>query len=116
MEFSVGTGEMGIGNTTPATAVGCALLQISAKGVTGQGTGISDDALAKKESVIDQALKINTPNQQNGLDVLHKVGGFEIGGMAGLMIGAAALQKPVIIDVLILQRQVATYWCRVNDE
>ncbi len=96
-----GVGEMGIGNTTPATAVGCALLQITATDVTGRGTGISVDALANKESVIDQALTTNAPDWENGLDVLHKLGGFEIGGMAGFMIGAAALRKPVIMDGLI---------------
>ncbi|MAF65983.1 MAG: nicotinate-nucleotide--dimethylbenzimidazole phosphoribosyltransferase [Planctomycetes bacterium] len=96
-----GLGEMGIANTTPATAVGCALMRITAKGVTGRGTGICVDAIAAKEAVIDRALKINEPDWEDGLDVLHKVGGFEIGGMAGFLIGAAALRKPVVIDGLI---------------
>ncbi len=96
-----GLGEMGIGNTTPATAVGCALLGIPAAGVTGRGTGISVEGVSKKEAVIDRALKLNAPESGDGLDVLRKVGGFEIGGMAGFLIGAAALRKPVIIDGLI---------------
>lgn len=96
-----GLGEMGIGNTTPATAVGCALLGITAEGVTGRGTGISVEGVGKKEAVIDKALTLNAPDAEDGLDVLQKVGGFEIGGMAGFLIGAAALRKPVIIDGLI---------------
>lgn len=96
-----GIGEMGIGNTTPATAVGCALLALCPKDMTGCGTGIVERALRRKREVIERALRMNRPNGEDGLDVLHKVGGFEIGGMAGLMLGAAAQRKPIILDGLI---------------
>lgn len=94
-------GEKGIGNTTAASAVVAALSGASVAEVTGRGTGIDDAGLARKIAVISQALDLHWPNPADGLDVLAKVGGFEIGGMAGLMLGAAARRVPVLVDGLI---------------
>ena len=96
-----GTGDMGIGNTTPSAAVVCAITGASPHEATGRGTGIDDAGLEHKMNVIQQALDMNAPDGEDGLDVLSKVGGFEIGGIAGLILSAAAQQKPVLIDGLI---------------
>lgn len=96
-----GVGEMGIGNTTPATAIGCAMLDLDPGDVTGKGTGIDDEVLSNKIEVIRTSLRVNQPRADDGLDVLQKVGGFEIGGMVGLMLAAAARHRPVILDGLI---------------
>jgi len=95
------TGEMGIGNTTPSTAIAAVLTGRSVAELTGRGTGIDDQRLRRKIEVIEKALAVNMPNAKDGLDVLAKVGGFEIGAIAGLIIGAAAKRKPVIVDGLI---------------
>jgi len=95
------TGEMGIGNTTPSTAIAAAFTGRKVAELTGRGTGIDDQRLQHKITVIEKALAINKPDAKDGLDVLAKVGGFEIGAIAGLIIGAAAQRKPVIIDGLI---------------
>lgn len=96
-----GTGEMGIANTTPSSAVLSAFTGLSAKEVTGRGTGIDDKALSHKITVIEDALKINRPNPKDPVDVLAKVGGAEIGGIAGLILGSAALCVPVVVDGFI---------------
>lgn len=96
-----GTGDMGIANTTPSSAIVAALTGRSALEVTGRGTGLDDQQLAIKIKVIDTALAVNLPDPKDGLDVLAKVGGFEIGGIAGVILGAAALRKPVVIDGFI---------------
>ncbi len=96
-----GTGDMGIGNTTPSAAIVAAVTGVPAEKVTGPGTGIDDKQLAHKIKVVDQALAINQPDPLSGLDVLSKIGGFEIGGIAGLILGAAAQHKPVLIDGFI---------------
>jgi len=96
-----GTGEMGIGNTTPSSAIVAALSGRPAAEVTGHGTGIDTDQFALKVSVIEKSLRINNPDPKDGLDVLAKVGGFEIGGIAGLILGAAAQKKPVVVDGFI---------------
>ncbi len=96
-----GTGDMGIANTTPSAAVASALTGIPPGQVTDRGTGIDDDQLAHKVAVVEQALAVNRPNPKDGLDVLAKVGGFEIGGIAGVVLGAAAARKPVVIDGFI---------------
>jgi nicotinate-nucleotide--dimethylbenzimidazole phosphoribosyltransferase len=95
------TGDMGIGNTTPSSAILAALSGRSAREVTGRGTGIDDDALENKIRVIEEALKINKPDAGDPVDVLAKVGGFEIGGIAGLILGAARHKTPVIVDGFI---------------
>jgi nicotinate-nucleotide--dimethylbenzimidazole phosphoribosyltransferase len=97
----VATGEMGIGNTTPASAITSAITNIPAKEVTGRGTGINDEALIFKIETIEKALNINKPNPQDGIDILSKVGGLEIGGLAGVILTAASRRVPVVIDGFI---------------
>ncbi len=96
-----GTGDMGIANTTPSSAIVAAMSGQSAAEVTGRGTGLDDSQLANKIRVIEAALALNRPDNQDGLDLLAKVGGFEIGGIAGVILGAAALRKPVVVDGFI---------------
>lgn len=97
----VGTGEMGIGNTTPSSAIIAAISGKAVRDVTHRGTGIDDDALALKIRVIEQGLAINKPDPTNPLDVLAKVGGLEIAAIAGLVLGCAANGIPVVIDGFI---------------
>jgi nicotinate-nucleotide--dimethylbenzimidazole phosphoribosyltransferase len=97
----VGTGDMGIGNTTASSAIFAALSGKSVEEVTGRGTGIDDKQLTHKIEVIKQALKVNNPNRLQPLQVLAKLGGYEIGGLAGVMLGAAANHIPVVIDGFI---------------
>ncbi len=96
-----GTGDMGIANTTPSTAVVASLAGLPVAGLTGRGTGIDDGQLAKKIAVVEKALAVNRPDPSDALDVLAKVGGFEIGGIAGVVLGAAARRKPVVVDGFI---------------
>ncbi|MGQ9570088.1 MAG: nicotinate-nucleotide--dimethylbenzimidazole phosphoribosyltransferase [Thermodesulfovibrionales bacterium] len=96
-----GTGDMGIGNTTPSSAIAAVLTCKPVAGVTGRGTGIGDEALKNKIRVIEDALSLNKPDPADPLDVLAKVGGAEIGGIAGLIIGAASNKVPVVIDGFI---------------
>ncbi|MFH1183550.1 MAG: nicotinate-nucleotide--dimethylbenzimidazole phosphoribosyltransferase [Chloroflexota bacterium] len=91
-------GDMGIGNTTPAAAIAAVLTGRSAEELAGRGTGIDDDGLQRKVSAIRRGLDVNRPDARDGLDILGKVGGFEIGGLAGMILGAAAHRKPVVID------------------
>lgn len=97
----LGTGDMGIGNTTPSAAIACALLNLPPEKIAGRGTGVDDDGLQRKISAIARGLAVNQPNADDGLDVLAKVGGFEIGGLAGVMIGAASKRAPVMVDGFI---------------
>ncbi len=97
----LGTGDMGIGNTTPSAAIAVALTGRPAAEVVGRGTGVDDAALARKITAVDQAIAINQPNPDDALEVLAKVGGFEIAGLAGAILGAAAAGKPVVIDGFI---------------
>ncbi len=97
----LGTGDMGIGNTTPSSAIIAAFSGIAVEKLTGRGTGIDDKALENKIKVIENALALHRPDPKDPLDVLSKVGGFEIGGLAGLVIGAAAAGIPVVCDGLI---------------
>lgn len=96
-----GTGDMGIGNTSPSSAIIATLCDRCVADVTGRGTGLDDEALSAKITILEQALILNRPDPQDGLDVLAKVGGFEIGAIAGLILGAAAQKKPVMIDGII---------------
>jgi nicotinate-nucleotide--dimethylbenzimidazole phosphoribosyltransferase len=96
-----GTGDMGIANTTPSTAIVAALTGVEVATVVGRGTGIDDAQLAHKVAVVERALAVNRPDPRDGLDVLAKVGGFEIGGIAGLVLGAAARRKPIVVDGFI---------------
>jgi nicotinate-nucleotide--dimethylbenzimidazole phosphoribosyltransferase len=96
-----GCGDMGIGNTTPSAAIAAAITGRPPAELTGRGTGIDDATLQHKVRVVQKALEVNRPDSSDGLDVLAKVGGFEIGGIAGLILGAASLRKPVVIDGFI---------------
>ena len=96
-----GTGDMGIGNTTPSAAIAALLTGTSVSRVTGRGTGIGDEALRNKIAVIEDAIRINRPDPSDPVDVLAKVGGAEIGGIAGLCLGAAARGIPVVVDGFI---------------
>jgi nicotinate-nucleotide--dimethylbenzimidazole phosphoribosyltransferase len=96
-----GTGEMGIANTTPSSAIAAVLTGRPVAELTGRGTGIHDDALRNKILVIEEAIARNRPDPNDPLDVLSKVGGAEIGGIAGLIIGAAANRIPVVVDGFI---------------
>jgi nicotinate-nucleotide--dimethylbenzimidazole phosphoribosyltransferase len=96
-----GTGDMGIANTTPSTAILAVLTGTPVPDITGRGTGIDDTMLAHKIAVVARAIQVNAPDATDPLDVLAKVGGFEIGGIAGLVLGAAALHKPVVVDGFI---------------
>ncbi len=97
----VGTGDMGIANTTPSAAIAAVFTGLPPGQVTHRGTGIDDGALANKIRVIEEALRVNGPDPADPVDVLAKVGGFEIGGIAGLVLGCAALQIPVVVDGFI---------------
>jgi nicotinate-nucleotide--dimethylbenzimidazole phosphoribosyltransferase len=97
----LGTGDMGIGNTTPSAALGAVLTRTSAELMVGRGTGIDDDGLKRKTETIRRAIEINRPNAEDGLDALAKVGGFEIGGIAGCILAAACARRPVVIDGFI---------------
>ena len=96
-----GTGDMGIGNTTPSAAIAAVLTGEPASKIAGRGTGVDDAGLQRKLSAIERALAINQPDPKDGLDVLAKVGGFEIGALAGVMLGAAAQRIPVVVDGFI---------------
>lgn len=96
-----GTGEMGIANTTASSAVAAAFTGASVADVTGRGTGIGDAAYRHKIAVIEDALGINGPDAKDPLDVLAKVGGAEIGGIAGLILGGASRRVPMVIDGFI---------------
>lgn len=95
------TGEMGIGNTTSSAAVACALLGLSPEEAVGRGAGLSDDGLAKKRRAISQALALHQPDPTQPLDVLAKVGGFEIAAMTGAFLGGMTHRVPVVIDGVI---------------
>ena len=97
----IATGEMGIGNTTASTAMACALLGYSPEELTGRGAGLSDEGLLRKRSVIAQALQIHRPDPCDPLDVLAKVGGLEIAGMAGAFLGGMHHGVPIVVDGVI---------------
>jgi nicotinate-nucleotide--dimethylbenzimidazole phosphoribosyltransferase len=95
------TGEMGIGNTTPATAILAVISNENIEHIVGRGTGIDDDGIIRKISAIKKAIELNQPDKSDGLDVLQKVGGYEIGGLAGVILAAARNRVPVLIDGFI---------------
>jgi len=97
----VGTGDMGIGNTTASSAICAVMTGKPVEGVTGRGTGLTDRQLAHKVEVINRALSVNQPDAAQPLNVLATVGGFEIAGLVGVMLGAAAYRIPVVIDGFI---------------
>lgn len=95
------TGEMGIGNTTTSAAVTSALLDIDAELITGRGAGLSDEGLKRKIGVIKKALELHRPDRNDVIDVLSKVGGFDIAALAGAFIGGAMYRVPMVIDGMI---------------
>jgi nicotinate-nucleotide--dimethylbenzimidazole phosphoribosyltransferase len=95
------TGDMGIGNTTPSSAIVALLTGLPVAQVVGRGTGLDDPRLERKIKVIEQALAVNQPNPYDALDVLQKVGGLEIAGLAGTMLAAASRRIPVVVDGFI---------------
>ncbi len=100
-EDLLGTGDMGIGNTTPSAAIGAVITGTHLDQMVGPGTGLDEDGVAHKKNVIATALELNRPNASDGLDVLAKVGGFEIGGIAGVILACAHRRRPVVIDGFI---------------
>ena len=92
------TGEMGIGNTTTSSAVAAVLLGLPVETVTGRGAGLSDAGLERKRDAIRRAIRQNQPDPSDAFDVLQKVGGFDLAGLAGLYIGAALCRVPILID------------------
>ncbi len=94
-------GEMGIGNTTAASAVTACLCGVDPGEVTGRGTGLDDAGLERKVEVVRRALEVNRPDPSDPLDVLARVGGLEIAGIAGVMLAATAARRPVLVDGFI---------------
>jgi nicotinate-nucleotide--dimethylbenzimidazole phosphoribosyltransferase len=94
-------GEMGIGNTTSSSAIAAVFTGKSIAAITGKGAGIDDKALLRKIDVIETALKVNCPDKNDPIDVLSKVGGFEIAGLAGVILAAASKRVPIVIDGFI---------------
>ncbi len=107
------TGEMGIGNTTTASAVSSVLLDMPVEEVTGRGAGLTADGLERKISAIKRAIAFNRPDRDKPLEVLAKVGGFDIAGMTGLFLGGAVYGVPVIIDGVISAAAAVTAY-RIN--
>lgn len=97
----IATGEMGIGNTTPAAAITAVMTGQPVEAVTGRGTGLDEAGLARKIEVIRAAIALHQPDPADALDVLAKIGGLEIGGLAGVMLAAAARRVPVVVDGFI---------------
>jgi len=97
----LGTGDMGIGNTTPSAAIGAVVTGSSLEKMVGRGTGIDDEGLKKKRDIINSGIQLNKPDRKDGLDILSKVGGFEIGGIAGCMLAGAYHSRPVMVDGFI---------------
>ncbi len=107
----VATGEMGIGNTTAASALTAVLTKRPVAQVTGRGTGLDDQQLAHKIAVIERALALNAPDAADPLDVLAKVGGLEIAGLVGVILAAAARRVPVVIDGFIAGSAALVAYC-----
>ncbi len=97
----VGIGDMGIGNTTPSSAIVSVVTGRSPDEVTGPGTGLDHDGVRRKAQIIEKAIIINNPEKENGIDILAKIGGFEIGGLAGVIIGCARRRFPILVDGFI---------------
>jgi nicotinate-nucleotide--dimethylbenzimidazole phosphoribosyltransferase len=97
----LGTGDMGIANTTPSAAIGSVITGIGPKDMVGRGTGVDDKGFSLKLETVKKGIRINQPNALDALDVLSKVGGFEIGGIAGCILAAAFHGRPVVIDGFI---------------
>jgi nicotinate-nucleotide--dimethylbenzimidazole phosphoribosyltransferase len=99
--FLLGAGDMGIGNTSSATAIFCALTGAALTDAAGRGTGVDDATLKRKISAIQKGLDLNQPDANDPIDVLAKVGGLEIGAITGVILGAAAFHIPMVLDGFI---------------
>jgi nicotinate-nucleotide--dimethylbenzimidazole phosphoribosyltransferase len=97
----LGTGDMGIGNTTPSAAIGTVIIDTPVESMVGRGTGVDDAGLRRKHDVVQRGIQANLPDPADGLDVLSKIGGFEIGGIAGCILAGAFYSRAVIIDGFI---------------
>ncbi len=97
----LGTGDMGIGNTTASAAIGAAVTGVGVEQMVGRGTGVDDQGFERKKAVVQKALDLNRPDGSDALDVLAKVGGFEIGAIAGSILAAAFHSRPVVVDGFI---------------
>ena len=97
----LGTGDMGIGNTTPSAAIAAAFTGQDPAEIVGRGTGVDDDGLARKIDAVRRGLAVNRPDPNDALDVLTKVGGFEIAGLAGAILATAANGHPIVVDGFI---------------
>lgn len=97
----IATGDMGIGNTTPSSAITSVITRRPVEEVTGCGTGVDDNTFRKKIDVIKRAIQVNNPTLDDPIDILCKLGGFEIGGLAGIMLASAKHRIPVVIDGFI---------------
>lgn len=97
----VGTGEMGIGNTTASSAITACFTKAKICDITGKGAGLDEKGLINKINCVEKALSFNKPDEKDPIDVLAKVGGFEIGGLAGVMLASASNKTPVVIDGFI---------------
>ena len=95
------TGEMGIGNTTTSSALAAVLLDRPVEDMTGRGAGLSSEGLQRKIRAIETAVRVNRPDPGDVLDVLHKVGGLDIAGLAGVFLGGALCHTPVLVDGFI---------------
>ncbi len=114
----LGTGDMGIGNTTPSTAIAAVAAGAPVSRIAGRGTGVDDAGLARKITVIEDSISLNKPSKDDPLGLLAAVGGFEIGGIAGLVLGAAQSRVPVVIDGVISTAGALIAWLlepRVSD-
>ena len=98
---ALGVGEMGIGNTTTSSAILSVLLGVDVDTVTGRGGGLTEESFRKKKDVIRRAIAVNQPDAADVVDVMAKVGGFDIAAMCGAFLGAAATRRPVVIDGFI---------------
>lgn len=112
------TGEMGIGNTTTASAAASVLLGLSPEEVTGRGAGLDDMGLARKINVIKKSIEINKPAPDDAVDIISKVGGYDIGGMTGLFLGGAVYHIPIVTDGFIsaVSAALAAMICPVSKE
>jgi nicotinate-nucleotide--dimethylbenzimidazole phosphoribosyltransferase len=106
----IATGDMGIGNTTASSAITAVITGADPSVTTGRGTGLDDPGLAHKVEVIRRAIEVNNPDPKDGLDVLIKVGGLEIGVLAGAMLGTAASRRPVVVDGFISGAAALIAW------
>ncbi len=106
----IACGDMGIGNTTASSAITAVIAGVDPGVTTGRGTGLDDEALSHKVDVVRRAIEVNRPDPKDGLDVLSKVGGFEIGVLAGAMLGTAAGRRPVVVDGFISGAAALIAW------